>query len=619
MTPDDPQYIDHAYAEAAHFFQAGDLALAQARLAPVLARDPADARIHALAGFIGLRSGNPAGAVVALRRAVDLDPKQSVFALALGDALVATVNPAEAEPVYRRAIAADRSNLPAILGLSTALTMLDRGGEAVELLSARLATGDRDHRLLVALSDAQTLAGQHKAALETALLAVRYYPDSAVAYHNVAAALGDARQFEEAELAVRKALAMGLNGPATWVILARALEGLGRFDEAIAAYREVLRQSPLSVDPNRELAQLLWMRTGDVEVASAHLRRQLERHPDDLNLIRILAKLTRISGDPAGALRILETAISRVAAPDEHLFMDAAELATAQGDPRAALAHARRAYAITPNLDRMLIIMADACLGLGEADEALGICQRLLDHNPDDQNALARKATALRLKGDAGHATLYDYDRYVRAYDIDTPPGWSSLPAYLADLAAALTRLHGLSTAPFDQSLRGGSQTSQNLAMSLDPVIVAFFQAIDGPIRAHMEHLRSDPDGMGRRYLGDYELAGSWSVFLRPNGYHVNHIHNEGWLSSAFYVELPTSPPEDPRAGWIKFGEPGVPTEPRLGPEHFVQPQPGRLVLFPSYMWHGTVPFASDERRITIAFDVQPKAGRPPRGRGAGA
>ena len=30
---------------------------------------------------------------------------------------------------------------------------------------------------------------------------------------------------------------------------------------------------------------------------------------------------------------------------------------------------------------------------------------------------------------------------------------------------------------------------------------------------------------------------------------------------------------------------------------------PGRLALFPSTMWHGTVPFADGER-LTIAFDV---------------
>ena len=58
--------------------------------------------------------------------------------------------------------------------------------------------------------------------------------------------------------------------------------------------------------------------------------------------------------------------------------------------------------------------------------------------------------------------------------------------------------------------------------------------------------------------------------------------------------------------GWLKFGEPGVVTNPPLGPEHFVKPKAGDLVLFPSYMWHGTVPFGGDEPRLTVAFDVLP-------------
>jgi hypothetical protein len=38
-----------------------------------------------------------------------------------------------------------------------------------------------------------------------------------------------------------------------------------------------------------------------------------------------------------------------------------------------------------------------------------------------------------------------------------------------------------------------------------------------------------------------------------------------------------------------------------------VQPRVGTLVLFPSYMWHGTVPFRSTQARTTIAFDVVPR------------
>lgn len=40
-----------------------------------------------------------------------------------------------------------------------------------------------------------------------------------------------------------------------------------------------------------------------------------------------------------------------------------------------------------------------------------------------------------------------------------------------------------------------------------------------------------------------------------------------------------------------------------LKPAQLVEPKVGRLVLFPSTMWHGTVPFA-DAERMTVAFDV---------------
>jgi hypothetical protein len=60
------------------------------------------------------------------------------------------------------------------------------------------------------------------------------------------------------------------------------------------------------------------------------------------------------------------------------------------------------------------------------------------------------------------------------------------------------------------------------------------------------------------------------------------------------------------RDGWLSFGEPGIPTAPALPAEHFVKPEPGVLVLFPSYVWHGTTPFHGEGVRLTAAFDVSP-------------
>jgi hypothetical protein len=58
--------------------------------------------------------------------------------------------------------------------------------------------------------------------------------------------------------------------------------------------------------------------------------------------------------------------------------------------------------------------------------------------------------------------------------------------------------------------------------------------------------------------------------------------------------------------GCLTFGVPSMRTTPTLAVERVVRPQPGMLVLFPSYFWHGTVPFASERTRLTVAFDVVP-------------
>jgi len=83
--------------------------------------------------------------------------------------------------------------------------------------------------------------------------------------------------------------------------------------------------------------------------------------------------------------------------------------------------------------------------------------------------ATARLATAYRLMEDPRYQALYNYEAYAAPDQVETPEGWSSMPAYLSDLAASLTTLHDFRKEPFDQSLRNGSQTSQNLMRSIGP------------------------------------------------------------------------------------------------------------------------------------------------------
>jgi hypothetical protein len=97
-------------------------------------------------------------------------------------------------------------------------------------------------------------------------------------------------------------------------------------------------------------------------------------------------------------------------------------------------------------------------------------------------------------------------------------------------------------------------------------------------------------------------FGGSWSVRLSGGGFHIAHVHPQGVLSSACYIALPdTAGPERP--GWLELGAPPVELGLDLPPVATIEPKPARLVLFPSYLYHGTRPFPAGER-LTVAFDI---------------
>jgi Flp pilus assembly protein TadD len=212
---------------------------------------------------------------------------------------------------------------------------------------------------------------------------------------------------------------------------------------------------------------------------------------------------------------------------------------------------------------------------------------------------------AWRMLGDPRWAWLEGDERFVGVYDIA-----DRLPP-LDVLADKLRRLHSLDSQPLEQSLRGGTQTEGDIFMHVDPVLVQLREAIRATVAEHVAQLpASDPAhpllGPPRQPIG---FSGAWSVWLKTGGFHANHVHPMGWISSALYVVLPPDLGKG-EAGFLSLGEPKAPTlQLDMPPFRAVEPKPGRLALFPSYTWHGTRPFGEGER-ITVAFDVAVPNGR---------
>lgn len=434
-------------------------------------------------------------------------------------------------------------------------------------------------------------------ALAERLAAVAARPTSAVAEHNLAALLGDLGRSADAEAAARRAFLKGGDAPETWLVLARALVAQNKHDDADAAFREALTRRPGYIDAVRDLAQLIWMRTADGEPAMAPVREALARTPADRALHLLRATLMEYTGSDA---RTVWRTLTGAPGPDHPEVELAAAHAALSFDPDQALTHALKAVSLAPGDLRAWLRLTEVRLARREADEALAVIEPLAERVPADQSVLSLLGLARRL----ADRPWYDAD-LVRGHVIDTPAGWPDLSSFLADLAVSLRRLHGLRTHPVGQSLRHGTQTAVDLKASDDPVIQAFLGAVQGPITRHVAGLGAGSDPLRRRNTGAWRMAGCWSVQLAPGGFHAPHVHPNGWLSSACYVELPAAVDAGGHEGWLGFG--GAPFAPDVFPPvRFEKPEPGKLVLFPSYLWHGTVPFTGDRPRLTIAFDVVP-------------
>lgn len=382
---------------------------------------------------------------------------------------------------------------------------------------------------------------------------------------------------------------------------ARCRLELGRVDDALTDLKIAHGAAPNAFSL-KALAGTYWM-TGNNQAFDA-LMREAAALP---NLIVVAAEILRQSGAPEKALAALDAARATLELPADS-FAIAASAHIDRQDAGMAETAARRCLAKDAGNRSATRNLVTSLLMQGDATQAIPLIEKMRRAAPTDQQWIAYEATALRLLQSERYSTLVDLERHVRAYDLPVPDGFPDIESFNAAFLATLEHWHDYEMHPLDQSLRHGSQTPRNLRTIDDPVINAFHRALDIPIRQYMNDVGRDADHpLTARNTGRYKIAGSWSVRLSGGGRHVNHVHPEGWISSAYYVSLPDEVQLDSeRCGWIKFAEPPFDTQPASPPQKWICPLPGMLVLFPSFLWHGTQAIHDDSVRVTAAFDVIP-------------
>jgi tetratricopeptide (TPR) repeat protein len=559
-------------------------------------------RLYALVAQSADRIDEAIGALERIA-VLERDPPEIIGALA--DMLGQAGRYSEALPLWDRLVARHPELADAHLNRAIAAANAGRHELAVEAAVAGLKRFPGHARLLATRAMALKNAGRIEDAVKAFEVAVAADPDRALTRHNQAVALRAACRYDEACEAYQASARLGMKGEqflANWAAAALEAE---RIDEAAELYGKALADNPGHQESLRGLTRLQIEYRGGEE-AFKHYEMSVSRRRSPEAWSDWLAGLCSHNRHAEAA----EIGIRALVAFPEHSGLTAlsAFASGITGDAVGALDEFERLPAGMQAERSIMIARAQLALRAHRFGLAAELAEEAAAMDPGDQIAWSLLGVAWRMLDDDREHWLCDYERLVMVTDV-TPPG-DSMEAgdYARIVAAALDPLHLTTAAPGDQTLRGGTQTSGALFARPEPEIQRFREAVLIAAAKAVAELPDDPTHpFLRRKTTRFGFSGSWSVRLKGGGYHVPHFHAEGWMSSAYYARLPQigADGHERHEGWIQFGQPPEMFDLDLPPRRIVEPQPGRLVLFPSYLWHGTIPFEGEDR-LTAAFDYIP-------------
>ncbi len=527
-----------ALALANQLLERGDLAGAERVLAPLTSARP-DARLLGMMGLLRLQQNQPREAESLFARACGADPKEPVHALNLGraratlgqleEAITAyrtaiKLNPGlpsayfelaalqqragrldDAKSTYRKLLRAMPDNAQAKLMLGTVLMQAGKPGDA-ETLLRRALTVTFDEETQASLRNGLAWAirrqNRHEEALTEFEAARRLDPTLPFLDIQRAEIMQDLRRYDDALGIFQAALAREPLNPHLHRAYNDLLYRLGRKEEFLMSYDRVPKSRALMLDKAAYLTQ-------DNRASEAYeiYREMLAKDPSDAIAATGAARMLSQLGFHTEASRSFDAVLAQHS-NDAEICNNAAEAALLGGDPRKSLA----------------------------------LYQRALRISPYNQAALAGLSVGLRLLGDERDELLNGYNSLIQVFDLDAPEGLSGMAEFNAGLGAYLDSLHPQTREYISQSLRGGTQTAAQLFGAGHELVQRLQARISEAVTRYVAGLKEDANHpfLSRR-TADFRYAGSWSSRLRDCGFHINHIHPTGWISSCYYVGCPRS------------------------------------------------------------------------------
>ena len=161
---------------------------------------------------------------------------------------------------------------------------------------------------------------------------------------------------------------------------------------------------------------------------------------------------------------------------------------------------------------------------------------------------------------------------------------------------------------PFRKSTKKGYQSKYDLFINSTSITRNLKSIILKEIDAYYSKYKNNSCSMIKKWPSKKNLE-AWHVIYKKQGYQNPHNHITGWLSGVIYLKV--VPTLENNEGSIEFSLNSTVYSDKSSPKFLHEPKVGDLILFPSSLYHRTIPFTTDDERIIISFNLMPEGFAP--------
>lgn len=496
---------------------------------------------------------------------------------------------------------------------------------------------------------------------------LKQFPKAFVLHNLYGNALAGQNKFKEAVASFRKALHIDPSVAELHFNIGILLTNLSRADEAISSYKKTLSLKPSFTDAHYNLGAALQAK-GQFKQAATSYKKAIELEPNFFEAMVNLGAVLQQQSQLAEAITIYQRALA--IKKDAKVYFNMGTALKNEGRLGDAIASYNNALELQPDYAEVYSNMGEVLRDQGRYDESVKFYKQAIALDPTLPIANYSLAIYLYDSGDLAGAlqhfqtsqfadwqerSLYclyktsKFDAFKEGLDKlhvskHNSPFLATLTSHYAENFAVkndynfcpnpldfvfhthIAELKGdsplrqqllqdIDNAQIEQKMQGrlinGVQSSGNLFKRAEPAFRQLAKLLKQAIRRYQDNF-ADVDCIFVSHFPQHlEFASSWFVKMKQGGHLNSHIHEDGWVSGAVYLTLPTNK-QDHHEGSIEVSTHGD-DYPKLHdnfPTKTIAPAVGDIIMFPSSVFHRTIPFSSDEQRICIAFDLKPTSPR---------